>query len=301
MSESLLLRQLRKHSPLLADRLPVYARLMRLERPIGTWLLLWPTLWALYIAGNGNPAGRVLLVFIAGTVLMRSAGCVINDFADRHVDGAVERTKGRPFAKGEVRSKEALLLFAGLVGCSALLLLLLNRATFWWSFGALALATTYPFMKRYTYLPQVVLGAAFAWAIPMAFAAQDAEVGRSAWLLYAGALCWTVAYDTFYAMADREDDLKAGVKSTAILFGDMDLLMIGSLQALFLFALWLLGKQLALGWPWAVSLMAAAGLFAWEHWWAQKRDPQRCLEAFLHNHWVGATLFGGLFVSYLLK
>ncbi|MDP2228167.1 MAG: 4-hydroxybenzoate octaprenyltransferase, partial [Moraxellaceae bacterium] len=236
-----------------------------------------------------------------GVVLMRSAGCVINDWADRDVDGQVTRTKDRPLASGQVRPKEALLLFAVLVAASAALLPFLNMATFYWSFGALGLATLYPFMKRLTHLPQVVLGAAFSWAIPMAFVAQGQTPGPVCWLLYAANLCWTVAYDTQYAICDREDDIEAGIKSTAILFGDMDLPIIASLQTLFLFALWMLGARLELAWPWQAGLAAAALLFAWQFKHCEKREPAACLDAFRHNHFVGAVLFAGLFFGYLFK
>lgn len=282
-------------------RLPDFVALARLDRPIGIWLLLWPTLWAVYIAGSGSPVGRVLLVFIAGVVLMRSAGCVINDYADRDFDGQVARTQGRPLATGKVQPKEALLFFAALVGLSALLLPLLNLKTFFWSFGALALATAYPFMKRFTFMPQVVLGAAFSWAIPMAFTAQGQDPSPICWLLYAANLSWTVAYDTQYAMADREDDLKAGIKSTAILFGDMDRLIIGCLQGVFLLALYFLAKRLGLAWPFYASLLAAAGMFWQQARMTEKREPAACLAAFLHNHWVGAVLFAGLILGYLFK
>jgi 4-hydroxybenzoate polyprenyltransferase len=189
-------------------RLPDFIALARLDRPIGIWLLLWPTLWAVYIAGNGMPSARILIIFTLGVVLMRSAGCVINDWADRHVDGQVQRTKDRPIVSGKVRANEALVLFVALVAAAAALLPFLNKATFYWSFGAIGLATLYPFMKRFTHLPQVVLGAAFSWSIPMAFVAQGETPGPACWLLYAANLCWTVAYDTQYAMADREDDLQ---------------------------------------------------------------------------------------------
>jgi 4-hydroxybenzoate polyprenyltransferase len=282
-------------------RLPDFWKLARFDRPIGIWLLLWPTLWAVYIAGDGTPPLRILLVFIAGVVLMRAAGCVINDIADRNFDGHVARTKDRPIAAGRIKAKEAAVFFIVLLALAASLLLFLNRETFYWALGAVAIASLYPFMKRYTYLPQVVLGAAFSWGIPMAFVAQGQTPGPECWLIFAGNLCWTVAYDTYYAMVDREDDLKAGIKSTAILFGDMDLMMIGSLQAMFLFALYLLGGRLALGWPFAAALMVAIALFAWQFWRASEREPARCLQAFLHNHWVGAAVFAGVFFGYLLK
>lgn len=290
-------------APLLSrfPRLPDFLKLARFDRPIGIWLLLWPTLCAVYIAGNGRPPLAIVVIFTLGVVLMRAAGCVINDIADRNFDGHVSRTRDRPIAAGRIKAREAAVFFIVLLGLSASLLLFLNRATFYWALGAVAIASLYPFMKRYTHLPQVVLGAAFSWGIPMAFVAQDQTPGPVCWLLFAGNLCWTVAYDTFYAMADREDDLKAGIKSTAILFGDMDLAIIGSLQALFLLALWMLGARLDLAWPFAVALLAMAALFAWEHRLAWDRNPARCLQAFLHNHWAGALLFAGVFLGYLFK
>jgi 4-hydroxybenzoate polyprenyltransferase len=282
-------------------RLPDFLKLARFDRPIGIWLLLWPTLCAVVIAGDGRPAWKFVLIFTLGVVLMRAAGCVINDIADRNFDGQVRRTRARPLASGRISAKEAAVFFIVLLALSASLLLFLNRATFYWALGAVAIASVYPFMKRYTHLPQVVLGAAFSWGIPMAFVAQGQTPGPVCWLLFAGNLCWTVAYDTFYAMADREDDLKAGIKSTAILFGDMDLVMIGSLQALFLFALWLMGGRLDLAWPFPVALLVAAGFFAWQHRLAREREPERCLQAFLNNHWVGAVVFAGVVLGYLLK
>jgi len=282
-----------------ASRLPDFIALMRLDRPIGIWLLLWPTLWAVWIAGDGHPSLSIVLIFTLGVVFMRSAGCVINDYADRHWDGEVARTADRPLVTGRVSAKEALLLFALLVGLSASLLLWLNRETFYWSFGALALATLYPFMKRYTYLPQVVLGAAFSWAIPMAFVAQGKSPDALCWLLYSANLAWTVAYDTQYAMCDRDDDLKAGIKSTAILFGELDLLMVGLLQGLFLVGLLLLGQQLSLGWPWYAGLLAAFILFALQAWQTRAREPQTCLDAFKNNHMVGLVVFIALLGGWL--
>ncbi|HEX5361615.1 MAG TPA: 4-hydroxybenzoate octaprenyltransferase [Fluviicoccus sp.] len=285
----------------LRQRLPLYAEVMRLHRPIGIWLLLWPTLWAVWIAGNGQPAWNIVLIFTLGVVLMRSAGCVINDWADRDFDGQVSRTKGRPIADGRLPSREALYLFFFLIACSAALLPFLNLATFIWSFGALALASLYPFMKRFTYLPQVVLGAAFSWAIPMAYAAQDRTPDLICWLLYAANLVWTVAYDTQYAMADREDDLKAGIKSTAILFGRYDLAIIGTLQVLFLMMMAAIGLKLHLGPVWPVCLGVAGGLFVWEYRHSRDRKPAHCTEAFLNNHKVGMALFAGLAISYVLQ
>lgn len=282
-----------------SDRLNDLIALTRLDRPIGIWLLLWPTLWAVWIAGDGHPSLRIVLIFSLGVVLMRSAGCVINDYADRGFDGQVWRTAGRPIAAGRIQPGDALWVFAGLVALSASLLPFLNRETFYWSFGALALATLYPFMKRYTYLPQVVLGAAFSWAIPMAFVAQGKTPDSLCWLLYAANLAWTVAYDTQYAMADRDDDLKAGIKSTAILFGELDLFIIGCLQLLFLTGLGLVGHQLQLGWPWWAGLAGAAGLFGWQLRQTRARQPVPCLEAFKHNHWVGMLVFVALLAGWL--
>ncbi len=290
-------------TPLLArfPRLPDFLKLARFDRPIGTWLLLWPTLWAVYIAGDGRPALGIIVIFTLGVVLMRAAGCVINDLADRNFDGQVARTRDRPLATGRIGAKEAVVFFIVLLALAASLLLFLNKTTFYWAFGAVALASLYPFMKRFTHLPQVVLGAAFSWGIPMAFVAQGKVPGPECWLIFVGNLCWTVAYDTYYAMADRDDDLKAGIKSTAILFGDMDLMIIGSLQAMFVLALWMLAGRLGLAWPFSLSLLGVLALFAWEFRLAGEREPARCLQAFLHNHWVGALLFAGVFLGYLFK
>ena len=283
----------------LKDRLPDFIGLMRLDRPIGIWLLLWPTLWAVWVAGDGHPSAQIVLIFTLGVVLMRSAGCVINDYADRHWDGEVARTAERPLVTGRIRANEALTLFALLIAASASLLLWLNRDTFYWSFGALALATLYPFMKRYTYLPQVVLGAAFSWAIPMAFVAQGKSPDALCWLLYSANLAWTVAYDTQYAMCDRDDDLKAGIKSTAILFGELDLFMVAMLQGLFLLGLIFIGEQLNLGWPWYAGLGIATILFALQAWQTRQREPNACLEAFKSNHVVGLVVFMALLGGWL--
>lgn len=282
-------------------RLALYAKLLRLDRPVGIWLLLWPTWWALWIASGGTPALKELLVFTAGVVLMRSAGCAINDFADRDFDRQVARTKDRPLATGELTRRDALALFAGLSLIAFVLVLSINTYTIVLSVGGLVLAAAYPFMKRYTHLPQVVLGAAFSWAIPMAFGAVQQDVPPVAWLLFIANLCWTVAYDTFYAMCDRADDLKAGVKSTAILFGDLDLAAIGLLQALALVALVLAGREAQLAWPWYAGLGAAALLFVYQHRLARAREPAACLAAFRHNQWVGLAVFAGLFLSYSVR
>lgn len=285
----------------LKDRLPDFIGLMRLDRPIGIWLLLWPTLWAVWVAGDGHPSAQIALIFTLGVVLMRSAGCVINDYADRHWDGDVARTAARPLVTGRISANEALALFALLIAASASLLLWLNPETFYWSFGALALATLYPFMKRYTYLPQVVLGAAFSWAIPMAFVAQGKSPDALCWLLYSANLAWTVAYDTQYAMCDRDDDLKAGIKSTAILFGELDLFMVALLQGLFLVGLLFIGQQLELGWPWYAGLGIATILFALQAWQTRQREPNACLEAFKSNHVVGLVVFMALLGGWLFR
>ena len=277
-----------------------WIQLMRLDRPVGTLLLLWPTLWAVWIAGNGSPSVRTVIVFTLGVIVMRAAGCVINDFADRNIDGHVKRTEARPLATGALSGKQALMLFAGLAAVAFVLVLFLNTFTILLSFGGLALAVLYPFMKRYTHLPQVVLGAAFSWAIPMAFAAETDSLPAIAWLLYTANLLWTVAYDTEYAMVDRDDDLKIGVKSTAILFGEMDRLMIGTLQAMALFALWLLGRQLGFGGFWLAGLGVAAGLFVYQHWLMRERSRDGCFQAFLNNQWVGLAVLVGLLVDYLV-
>lgn len=282
-------------------RLPDFIALARLNRPIGVWLLLWPTLWAVFLAGSGRPPLHIVVVFALGVLFMRSAGCVINDYADRDFDGHVWRTQARPLATGRIRPREALAFFAVLVGLSALLLPFLNLTTFFWSFGALAIAVAYPFMKRYTFLPQVVLGAAFSWGIPMAFTAQGQEPGLACWLLYGANLCWTVAYDTQYAMADREDDLKVGIKSTAILFGRFDRRIIAALQGVFLLAMVLLGRQSGLGWPYFAALAGAIALFAWQARLTAARQPADCLKAFLHNHWVGMLVFAGLLAGYAMQ
>ena len=289
-----LLKSLNRLNPRAWD----FIQLTRMDKPIGIYLLLWPTLWALWVAAKGVPSLGNLLIFVLGVVLTRAAGCVINDFADRKVDGHVKRTEQRPMASGKISSKEALVFFALLMGVSFLLVLCTNAPTIWLSFGALALAATYPFMKRYTYYPQVVLGAAFSWGIPMAFTAETGSLPAAAWLLYIANLLWTVAYDTYYAMTDREDDLKIGVKSTAILFGDADRVIILSLQGLALGCLLLAGSHFELGGWFHLGLLAAAGCFVWEFWYTRDRDPQRCFKAFLHNHWAGLAIFVGIVLNY---
>lgn len=268
-----------------------YIQLMRLDRPIGILLLLWPTLSALWIAAEGVPDLLVLTVFVLGVIIMRSAGCVINDFADRHVDGHVTRTQGRPLATGALVSKQALILFAGLGVTAFLLVLLLNSLTIMMSFVAIFLAALYPFMKRYTYFPQLFLGAAFGWAIPMAFAAQTGSVPTIAWLLFFANILWTTAYDTFYAMADREDDLLVGIKSTAILFGDDDRLIIGALQFSFLLAMVLVGQELEMSMIYYIGIITALGLSIFQQQLVKDRRPEHCIQAFLNNNWLGMAIF----------
>lgn len=282
-------------------RLDDFIALTRLNKPIGIYLLLWPTLWALWIAAEGLPSYKNLLIFVLGVGLMRAAGCVINDYADRNIDGHVKRTQERPLATGRISSREALLLFAALVGLSFILVLFTNATTIWLSFGGLALAACYPFMKRYTFYPQVVLGAAFSWGMPMAFTAETGGLPPEAWLLYLANLLWTVAYDTYYAMTDRDDDLKIGVKSTAILFGEADRLIIASLQGLALLCLLLAGARFELGLYYHLGLGIAALCFAWEFWCTRDRDPQACFAAFLHNHWAGLAIFLGIVADYGLR
>ncbi len=283
------------------EKLKLYAQLIRLDKPIGIYLLMWPTLWALAIAAEGRPNLWVLFVFVLGVILMRSAGCAINDYADRNIDLHVARTRERPLTSGKITSKEALLIFAGLSLLAFLLVLTLNRYTIYLSFGGILLAATYPFMKRYHYLPQVHLGAAFGWAVPMAYAAQSGGVNKITWLLYTATLLWTVAYDTMYAMADREDDIKIGAKSTAILFGDMDKLMIGILQILFVLSLWLIGLELEFSAIYFSALIVAGVLLLYQQAMIFFRVPEFCFQAFLHNQWVGAVVFGGIMGHYLLS
>ncbi len=288
----------RSPNPSRPGRLQAYWQLTRMNRPIGTLLLLWPTLWALWLAAGGLPPGKLVLIFVAGVVLMRAAGCVINDFADRRVDGHVKRTRERPLATGAVSVPEALALFAVLCLLAFALVLQTNTLTVQLSFVALALAACYPFAKRYTHLPQVVLGAAFAWSIPMAFAATRGQVPEEAWLLYVAVVIWTVVYDTFYAMVDRDDDLKIGVKSTAILFGEYDRVVTGLLQLLTLVALLLVGQRFELGSYYYAGLGVAALLFVWQQWLIRRRERQKCFRAFLNNQWVGAVVFAGIALQF---
>jgi 4-hydroxybenzoate polyprenyltransferase len=291
---------LQKHFPAVAAKLPPYWRLTRMNRPIGTFLVLWPTLWCLWIAGEGNPSPGLVVIFVLGSLLMRSAGCCINDYADRNFDGRVARTLERPLASGEVSPKEALLLCTGLCVAAFLLVLLTNTPTILMSFGALATALIYPFMKRYTHLPQVVLGAAFSWGGLMAFTAQTETLPAQAWLLYIANLLWTIAYDTQYAMVDREDDLKVGIKSTAILFAEADIFVIAFLQLFFLITLSLSANYFGLGNAFELSLLLAGLLFIYQHSLAWTRQPAGCFKAFLNNNYVGMIIFVGTVLDYLL-
>lgn len=278
-----------------------FIQLTRMDKPIGIYLLLWPTLWALWMASGGMPSAKNLVIFIVGTVLMRMAGCVINDFADRKLDGHVERTKARPLATGRITVREAWIAFFVLLGLSFLLVLCTNVQTIWLSFGGAAIAALYPFMKRYTYYPQVVLGAAFSWGIPMAFTAAGGTLPAVAWLLFFANVLWTVAYDTYYAMTDREDDLKMGMKSTAILFGDADRVINLSLQGLMLLLLVLAGNKLAMHLYYYLGLAVAAACFVWQFHSTRDREPMKCFKAFLHNHWAGLAIFLGTVLDFALR
>ena len=269
-----------------------------MDRPIGSLLLLWPTLWALWLAGAGQPDPYVAVILIAGVFVMRAAGCVINDFADRKIDPHVERTKNRPMAAGRVTAKEALTLFAVLMLIALALVLTLNSLTIKLAIIAAILAGTYPFMKRITYLPQVPLGLAFSWGIPMAYAAQSYQVPTIAWLLLVGNLIWTVAYDTIYAIVDREDDLKIGVKSTAILFGELDRTFIAGMQVVVIVVMLMVGQQSKLGLAFQLSLGIAAALFVYQQWLIRHYNRADCFKAFLNNNWVGAAIFAGIVASY---
>jgi len=278
-----------------------YIQLMRLDKPIGILLLLWPTLSALWIAGDGSPDVGLVIIFTLGVIVMRSAGCVINDYADRDFDGQVTRTKQRPLAAGILNKKQALICFVCLCSVAFLLALFLNWTTIFMSTVALFLAATYPFMKRLTYLPQVYLGAAFGWAIPMTFTAQTNSVSAVAWLLFLANILWTTAYDTYYAMADRDDDLKAGIKSTAILFGDDDKLIIAILQLSFIAVLALVGMQLEMGFVYYLGLLIAIGLFGYQQQLTMDKEPAQCLLAFFNNNWVGALVFIAIVLDYSFR
>lgn len=281
------------------QKLQACGQLMRVSKPIGTYLVLWPMLCSLWIAAQGVPSFSLLFIFCLGTFLMRSAGCVINDYADRNVDGHVKRTAQRPLPAGRISAKEALLLFFVLLISAFILVLFTNPLTIWLSFGGVALAASYPFMKRYTHLPQIVLGMAFAWAIPMAFSATLDEIPPIAWLIYTATMLWTVAYDTMYAMVDRDDDLKIGVKSTAILFGEMDKIIIGILQLLTLIIFIMAGLQLELSTGFYLGLTVMAGLFVYQQYLIRNRQREACFSAFLNNNYAGLALFIGVVIDYL--
>jgi 4-hydroxybenzoate polyprenyltransferase len=283
----------------LARRANEYARLMRLDKPIGTWLLLWPALWALWVAGAGRPEPRVLIVFVLGVVVMRAAGCVINDFADRDIDPHVRRTRDRPLAARRVSPAEALGLFAVLIAIALILVTRLNALTVKLAFIGALLTISYPFVKRFFPMPQLYLGISFGgWSVPMAFAAQTGVLPRVCWLLYIAAVIWAAIYDTIYAMIDREDDLKLGLKSSAILFADMDRFLIGAMQLMMLYALVLAGRSMHFGHWYQAGVYGAALLFAWQQWLIRKREPAGCLRAFLNNQYVGLAVFVGILLEY---
>ena len=292
-----------KEAPLyhrLARRLEEYGRLARFDRPIGTWLLLWPALWALWVAGAGRPEQKVLIVFALGVMVMRAAGCVINDFADRDIDSHVKRTRERPLAARRVSPVEALVLFVVLSGAALWLVTRLNVFTVKLAVIGAALTVSYPLVKRFFPLPQLYLGISFGgWSVPMAFAAQRDSLPRIAWVLYIAAVVWAVMYDTIYAMVDREDDLTIGVKSSAILFADMDRFLIGALQAMMLFALVLAGRDMNFGGWFYAGLTAAGLLFLYQQWLIRAREPAACLRAFLNNNYVGMVIFIGILLQYV--
>lgn len=277
-----------------------YLRLMRFDRPIGIFLLLWPTYWALWVAGEGRPSLKNLVIFTLGVICMRAAGCIMNDIADRDFDPLVERTKTRPLAAGELTVKQALMLFALVMALAFGLVLLTNPLTIKLAFVGAALASSYPFFKRFTHLPQIILGIAFGWGMIMAFSAERNEIPSIAWWLLAINIIWSVIYDTLYAMVDREDDIKAGVKSTAILFGRHDLTIIRLLKLIMLSMLVWLGYQYDFGWPYFVSVAITALLFIYQQYQVRDRQRQACFKAFLNNNWVGLVLFAGIIGHYLL-
>ena len=283
------------------SRLTDYARLLRIDRPIGSLLLLWPTYWALWLAGEGSPGIGNLIVFTLGVFFMRAAGCAINDFADRDWDKHVKRTQDRPLTAGRIKAWEAVALFAGLCLVSFLMVVFFtNTLTLYLSFGGALLAFIYPFMKRYTHLPQLFLGAAFSWAIPMAWAAEAGSISQMAWLLFTANVLWTVAYDTFYAMVDRDDDLKVGIKSTAILFGEADRAIIAILQTMVVIILMIVGNQAELGSIYYLGLVAMACLFIYQQYLARERSREGCFKAFLNNNWAGFAVFTGLVIDLMV-
>jgi 4-hydroxybenzoate polyprenyltransferase len=285
----------------LTPRLRDYISLMRLDKPIGIFLLLWPTLWALLVASEGQPDPKIVLIFILGVIVMRSAGCVINDYADRDIDRHVSRTQNRPLTAGRLSTTEAKLLFILLCVIALYLVLQLNRLTLLLSVVGVLLAASYPFMKRVTHLPQVYLGAAFGWAVPMAFAAQINSVPPIAWLMFTATVLWATAYDTMYAMVDREDDLALGIKSTAILFGDSDRHIIGIIQGMLLVCLLMIGHQAGLGPFYYTGVLVAAGLAVYQQQLIRYREREGCFRAFLNNNWFGAVVFAGMLLDYMVS
>jgi 4-hydroxybenzoate polyprenyltransferase len=286
----------------LGRRLTGYARLMRLDRPVGTWLLLWPALWALWVAGAGRPQPKVLVVFVLGVVVMRAAGCVINDFADRDIDPHVRRTRDRPLAARLISPTEALILFVVLIAAALWLVTRLDELTVKLAVIGALLTVSYPFVKRVFPIPQLYLGICFGgWSVLMAFAAQTGLLPRVAWVLYFAAVIWASMYDTIYAMIDREDDLRIGVKSSAILFADMDKFLIGVMQAMMLYALYLAGHDMHFGRWYQAGVIAAGVLFVWQQWLIRRRDPAGCLKAFLNNQYVGLGVFVGILLQYVYK
>ncbi len=288
----------RQALPQLRATLADYARMMRLDRPVGTLLLLWPTLWALWIASAGKPQTQILVVFVLGVVLMRAAGCVINDYADREFDPHVKRTKDRPLAAGRIAPEEALLLFAVLSVMALILALQLNRLTLLLATAGAFLAVTYPFIKRFLSVPQLYLGLSFGWGIPMAFAAQQEAIPRVAWLLFIANLLWVTAYDTIYAMVDRDDDLKIGLRSTAIMFGESDRHIIAVLQAMAVLSLALVGRMMHFGGWYRAGLLLGVGLFAYHLWLIRERDRDACFRAFRINQYFGMAIFAGIVLNY---
>jgi len=278
-----------------------YLLLMRMDRPIGTLLLLWPTWWALWSASNGHPEFNIWIIFTLGVFIMRAAGCVVNDIADIKYDGHVTRTQNRPLTTKMLPVKNAWFLFFGLLISAALLLLFLNQLTIIYALVAAFFAVTYPLMKRITYLPQVYLGIAFSFSIPMAFAEITGGVPKLAWIMFIANILWTTSYDTIYAMVDRKDDLKIGVKSTAILFGDLDKIIIGIIQLLTVFALYLLGQQAEFTAPYYIAVVIVIWLFVYQQLQIMTRNENKCFKAFLNNNWVGLAIFLGIFSHFLIK
>jgi 4-hydroxybenzoate polyprenyltransferase len=294
-------RRLLHEIGLVLEHYSKYARLMRLHRPIGIWLLLWPTLWALWIASAGRPDPKVFLIFVLGTVVVRSAGCIINDFADRNYDPHVRRTADRPLARGEIATVEALILFVALMLIGLGLVMTMNPLTVRLAVAGAVIAVVYPFVKRFVSTPQLVLGVAFAWGVPMAYAAELGSIPRVGWLLFLAALIWGIVYDTQYAMVDREDDLKIGVRSTAILFGEMDRALIGGLQALFFLSLLLVGQSEKLGVWYYGGLGAAVVLALYQQYLIRDREPAACFRAFLNNAWLGGAVFAGVLLDFTFR